>query len=162
MTAPIPEDVLAAVVTYVSSHVRAPIGVEQEDLLQDARAIAVRRWNDGFREGRLFKRVWGDLKDQYGTAWVRHYSKAKANAQDAPGRAIYHPDDSEATSVRLDVAAAILKLTPAQQFVVRGIMAGQSQEEIAQERGCTAHAIKKVYKRARECLAELLKEYANE
>lgn len=52
-----------------------PHGVTREDAIQDAYAQCLKRLAEGYPPGsaRLWKRVWGDLKDQYGRVWRDHY-----------------------------------------------------------------------------------------
>ncbi len=156
----IPPDVLSGVISYVTARVRAPIGTDRDDVLQDARLIACRRWAEGYRSSRLYKRTWGDLKDRYGTAWSRHYrGKPGPSVPLFPAAAVV-PDHAESIDLAVDVRDALAKLTAPQRDVVEGFLSGLSQEDIARKRGTTVTAVKKMFRRARETLKVLLGEYA--
>lgn len=138
---------------------KVPPGTDRGDVAQDALRLAVQRYAEGFRDGWLAKRVWGDMKDLYGREWKRHYNHAalRERAEQAPPPAYVMPDQS----VQLDVQEALDKLDPAEQDCVEQCdMLGRSQHEVAAELRVPLSRVRNHLSTAREKLRGLLGSYA--
>lgn len=161
MSAPVevPQQILEDVVQHVVARVKLPPGIETDDARQDARAIVVRRYTEGYRSDRLYMRVWGDLKDKYGTAWARFYRNNEPLTGSPVLTESHVPDPAPGLDLKMDIQDALQSLTETQRYVILGVLAGKTQETIANEKGVTATAVNKVYTRARAILAEKLKAY---
>lgn len=119
----------------------------------------MRRYAEGYRAERLYMRVWGDLKDKYGTAWARFYRNNEPLTGSPVLTQDHVPDHAPAIDLKIDIENALKALTETQRYVILGVLAGKTQETIASEKGVTATAVNKVYTRARAILAEKLKAY---
>lgn len=118
------------------------------------------RTDEGYTGRKLWKRVWGDMKDLYGREWRRFYAEPKPPGQTgmpSPGRVTSEAEQG----LKVDVRAAVALLKPGQRDVVERIaFLGMSHEEAAKDMGLNTQAVTMRYARARRRLAELLEAYA--
>lgn len=146
------------------------------------------RWRRGWRDGKLYMRVWWDLKRLYGKDWRRYYANAP-NAQAQYDRKDYlarlgsnddEPDPLFAhrtyhhtvpktladrrpvpnTAAVLDVREALTHLSEAQRAAVEAVcLEGRDVREYAEEIGSTPGAVAAVLCKAKKKLAKLLEAY---
>lgn len=139
---------------------KAPPSLDFQDIQQDARKWGHLRYKEGFRGAWLAQRIWGDMKDEYGRVWKKHYEEIELREQGGPtlSRPTTYEDPDQ--SVTLDIHAALDRLAPLQrQIVIECDMNGRTQESFARELGITTTGLKIALLLAREALREALKSY---
>jgi len=143
---------------------KAPPSLDFEDIQQDARKWALLRYKEGFRGAWLAQRIWGDMKDEYGRVWKKHYEEVAAREAEAvkpghPGaRPVSYEDPDQ--SITLDVHAALDCLPDLQRrIVIECDMNGRRQDLIAIELSISVAVLKRTLDLARASLRESLKEY---
>lgn len=140
---------------------KRPADVSIEDAQQDAVVAYLQVWQDYDPlktptvefDRWLFQRVKGILQDKYGT----EHRRAKAVPRVGQG---VNPESYAAPVIdqdtALDLQEAIKQLKPNQRRVVRMIMSGKTQEQIAKEHDIGQPAVSQLYDRAKENLRRIL------
>lgn len=110
----------------------------------------------------IWVRTVGDLRDKFEI--LRRQAKAFAKGDQRGTTRAQPVDPFNVVSSREDLAAALSKLTPEQREVVEAIyLRGETQEEVAERRGCSQPAVSQMVARAFLILrAELGEDYLDE
>ncbi|GIJ09723.1 SigE family RNA polymerase sigma factor [Micromonospora andamanensis] len=113
-----------------------------EDLLQSALARTYRHWRR-IRDGDPEAYVRRAMYHQQVSWWRRRRFTERLEADPAPGRAS-HPDPSDATTLRMTLAAALRQLTPRQRaVVVLRFYEDLTEAQVAAALGCSVGTVKR-------------------
>lgn len=136
---------------------KAPPSLEFQDIQQDARKWGHLRYKEGFRGAWLAQRIWGDMKDEYGRVWKKHYDEIELREKPSARPTTYEDPDQ---SVTLDIHAALDRLPDLQRrIIIECDMNGRTQESVARELSITTTGLKNALLLARAALRESLKSY---